>query len=129
VNVHSNFEQQALVPLIEHRLDEMYAADRRLESIEGVANLLLTFLVLFYAVSLADHFRLPLLDSMASDPRAQLAGGAIALLCTAFIAITFRRRRRDVIRNDIRDLRLQLAWMSAREEARNLGGDPDSRDR
>jgi hypothetical protein len=89
----------------------------------------LTFLVLFYAISLAAHLRLPLLDSMASDPRVQLTGGAIALLCTAFIALTFRRRRRDVIGNDIRDLRLQLAWMSAREEARNLGGDPDGPDR
>ncbi|HEX8364514.1 MAG TPA: hypothetical protein VF603_04430 [Allosphingosinicella sp.] len=129
MNVHSNFEQQAVVPIIEHRLEEMHAADRRLEAVEKTANLLLGFLVLFYGISISDHLGLSFVTSAASDERIKIAGGVIALLCIAFIALTFRRRRRDMVRNDIRDLRLQLAWMNAREEARSRGGDPNQGDR
>lgn len=128
MNVHSNFEQQSFVPVIEYRLEEMYAADRRVEAIQTAANLLLGFLVLFYGFEIADHLGLSSVISTASEARIQIAGGAIALLCVAYIALTFRRRRRDVVRNDIKELRLQLAWMNARAEARSRGGDPDDQD-
>ncbi|HEX8263549.1 MAG TPA: hypothetical protein VF547_11805 [Allosphingosinicella sp.] len=96
------------------QLEAIQASDRHLvltstASITAICVVASMELLQFLAL-----VRPPIASPLDTFPVLKVAAGAIALLCVAYIAFSLYRRRRDVVRNDIRALRQQIDILVAR---------------
>ncbi|MGZ8286955.1 MAG: hypothetical protein ACXW27_00970 [Allosphingosinicella sp.] len=100
------------------QLEAIESSDRHLLLTSIATSTLLILAVFLEAVSMLATLKLLPLASDAGASLGPHIGGAVALICACYIGFSLYRRRRDVVQNDIRDLRLQISHLTAREDAR-----------
>jgi hypothetical protein len=118
----SELDASAKLRYYEENLDELEAGSQVLarDSLTYVALFAVYFLS--EAAHLLSNFE-PLLSVQILDkPGFLLAGATVALIAAGYIGVSFLRQRRDVIRNEIGDLRLRISHLAALEQVRTADG-------
>jgi hypothetical protein len=96
------------------QLDAIEAADRRMMLTDTLSTAAIAFWILLELMRFVVALPFPMAAVVTDEPTFRIVAGTVAVACTCYIAWSLHRRRREVVRNDIRSLRQQIAQLTAR---------------
>jgi hypothetical protein len=95
------------------QLDAIEAADRHMVLTATASTSLIALIASIELMSFVSAMP-TVVTALSTTPGFKFAAGAIALICAGYIGFSLYRRQRDVMRNDLRALRQQIEFLSAR---------------